>query len=330
MSRCPGPIWPRREKRNPRTMRPSAGRSVANNMRIQFRDTVVVSAAILVAGPGHLAWTAAAQTMSRGPITGVSMVPTIGAGVNSPDRGAFPVSEPSLVPGAALTVPSLPAALILAVPAAVESQALVAAAASPRSGPASSGAALEGEREGAAGLFEAEALLVPRGPLFHQVSPWHSRRLESEIGRVSQEFPPGWESRGRYLWTSQGRPYFEFGLEAKAFGVYILKPRPGWGFVAEKDLELSSERGTGARYSAWLKKQRASGMPPNEFDFKLRRDLKYDRYPSHSAYYRAGGIAGFWVDDYHDRPKRSFVFVHPLGGTVRLLRSALRPRSWSH
>jgi len=66
----------------------------------------IVSAAVLVAGPGHLTLDAAAQTLTRGPVTGVSVTPTIGTGLNSPVPGASSFNMPSLTP-AALIAPSL-------------------------------------------------------------------------------------------------------------------------------------------------------------------------------------------------------------------------------
>ncbi|MBI2789730.1 MAG: PspA/IM30 family protein, partial [Elusimicrobia bacterium] len=62
----------------------------------------IVSAAVLVAGPGHLTLDAAAQTLTRGPVTGVSVTPTIGTGLNSPVPGASSFNMPSLTPGALL------------------------------------------------------------------------------------------------------------------------------------------------------------------------------------------------------------------------------------
>ena len=79
----------------------------------------VVSAAVLVAGPGHLTLTAAAQTMNRAPVTGVSVTPSFGAGLNSPSLGASSFNAPALAPGA-LLAPGLtvaPAGIVTAVDA---------------------------------------------------------------------------------------------------------------------------------------------------------------------------------------------------------------------
>lgn len=67
--------------------------------------TALVSSAVLASGPGHLALTAAAQTLTRGPVTGVTVTPAIGAGLNSPVPDASSLGMPSLVPRT-LTVPN--------------------------------------------------------------------------------------------------------------------------------------------------------------------------------------------------------------------------------
>ncbi|MEQ1919839.1 MAG: PspA/IM30 family protein, partial [Elusimicrobiota bacterium] len=76
----------------------------------------IVSAAILVAGPGNLTLTAAAQTMGRAPVSGISVTPTIGTGLNSPTLGAPSFNMPAL---GALTSPSLMVAPSIAAPAPV-------------------------------------------------------------------------------------------------------------------------------------------------------------------------------------------------------------------
>jgi phage shock protein A len=123
----------------------------------------IVSAAILVAGPGHLALTAAAQTMSRGPVTGISVTPTIGTGLTSPLPGASsfnspmlsPVSlmAPSLLAAPSITPAILPVAAQSAKPMAIVATPVLAAAAKgsplsviasqdPKVGAAEKGAAL--------------------------------------------------------------------------------------------------------------------------------------------------------------------------------------------
>ena len=88
----------------------------------------IVSAAVLVAGPGHLSLTAVAQTMTRGPVTGISVTPTIGTGLNSPLPGAFSVNSSMLSP-VSLTAPSLLAAPSAAV--TVQAAKPIALAATP-------------------------------------------------------------------------------------------------------------------------------------------------------------------------------------------------------
>src|SRR3989338_1875237 len=79
--------------------------SPANNSRRinpMFKKSLasIVSAAVLVAGPGHLTLDAAAQTLTRGPVAGVSVTPVIGTGINSPVPGASSFNVPALAPGA--------------------------------------------------------------------------------------------------------------------------------------------------------------------------------------------------------------------------------------
>ena len=99
----------------------------------------IVSAAVLVAGPGHLTLDAAAQTLTRGPVTGVSVTPTIGNGLNSPVPGVSSFNMPSLTPGALLApsltvapkpvVPAVASPVSLApVPASLAAKAMPAAA----------------------------------------------------------------------------------------------------------------------------------------------------------------------------------------------------------
>ncbi len=66
----------------------------------------IVLAALLVAGPGHLTLTAAAQSMVRGATTRVNVIPMIGTGLNSPVPGASSLGLPTVVPSA-FTSPSL-------------------------------------------------------------------------------------------------------------------------------------------------------------------------------------------------------------------------------
>ncbi|MDP3542685.1 MAG: hypothetical protein Q8T11_09500 [Elusimicrobiota bacterium] len=61
----------------------------------------IVSAAVLVAGPGHLTLTAAAQTLAR-PVSGISVTPTIGTGLHSPLPGASSFNVPTMAPGVML------------------------------------------------------------------------------------------------------------------------------------------------------------------------------------------------------------------------------------
>ncbi len=86
----------------------------------------LVSAAVLVAGPGNLTLTAAAQT--RGAVTGVSVIPSIGTGFAAPVPGASSFNVPMLTPGA-LMAPSLiatpslvPAPVALAAPSALRAE----------------------------------------------------------------------------------------------------------------------------------------------------------------------------------------------------------------
>ncbi len=84
----------------------------------------IVSAAVLVVGPGHLTLTAAAQATTRGPVAGVTATPTIGTGLNSPLPTAFFSSRmPNLVTGV-LTAPSLPTTPRVAAPAPAAPQPL--------------------------------------------------------------------------------------------------------------------------------------------------------------------------------------------------------------
>ncbi len=88
----------------------------------------VVSAALLVAGPGNLTLTAAAQTMGRAAVTGVSVTPTIGTGLHSPVPGASSFYMPSLTPGALIAPTLMAAPSLVPVPAAAVPAALTAAA----------------------------------------------------------------------------------------------------------------------------------------------------------------------------------------------------------
>ncbi len=77
----------------------------------------VVSAALLVAGPAPLA----AQMMTRGPVMGVTVTPTIVTGLNSPIPGAPSLGMPTVTPVAltALTVPAAPVPVAAVQPLAV-------------------------------------------------------------------------------------------------------------------------------------------------------------------------------------------------------------------
>ncbi|HAZ08420.1 MAG TPA: hypothetical protein DCZ01_07865, partial [Elusimicrobia bacterium] len=67
----------------------------------------IVSAAVLVAGPGQLTLTAAAQTLTRGSATGGSVTPTIITGLNLPVLGASSFNVPTLAPGAPIAAAPL-------------------------------------------------------------------------------------------------------------------------------------------------------------------------------------------------------------------------------
>src|SRR3989338_3728641 len=87
--------------------------SPANNSRRinpMFKKSLasIVSAAVLVAGPGHLTLDAAAQTLTRGPVAGVSVTPVIGTGINSPVPGASSFNVPPLAPRAPIPPPPRP------------------------------------------------------------------------------------------------------------------------------------------------------------------------------------------------------------------------------
>lgn len=88
--------------------------------------TSAVLVVVVVAGPGPLALTVAAQTIMRGPGTGVTVTPAIGTGIKTPTLSAPSFNIPSLIPGT-LAVPSLAAPIPLnAVPAVVLPMALAA------------------------------------------------------------------------------------------------------------------------------------------------------------------------------------------------------------
>ena len=88
----------------------------------------IMSSAILTAGP--LPLTAAAQTVVRGPAAGVTAIPAIGAGINSPLPGGLPFIAPGLTPSA-LAAPSLLPASIVPAPSVLIPAAAVAKPLSP-------------------------------------------------------------------------------------------------------------------------------------------------------------------------------------------------------
>lgn len=176
---------------------------------------------------------------------------------------------------------------------------------------------------------QVEPLAIPvRGKLFHQVSPTHSPRLERSIARAFQAWPSIWKERGDLIWTSQGKRYFEYGDRASQMGVFLLRPRRGWRFVARDQLELDPETNTNSLHTFWLQQAQAAGgpMPLNRFSTRLQEQLRSEGLPDHSDFYERYRIAGFQQADYRDRPKSSFVFVHDLGGEVKLLTPSDRRR----
>ena len=142
----------------------------------------IVSAAVLVAGPGHLTLDAAAQTLTRGPAAGVSVTPVIGTGINSPVPGASSFNVPALAPGALIAPAPIAApspvaapvslapvpASLAARPAAAAAKAVAAAASplavirsqDPKTGVAEKGAALNAffENSSAEGRTTLEVL----------------------------------------------------------------------------------------------------------------------------------------------------------------------------
>ena len=123
----------------------------------------IVSAAVLVAGPGHLTLDAAAQTIGRGAAANISVIPTIGTGLNNPVLGDSSFMMPSVMPGA-LTAPSLLAApnIDAPVPAALTLVAtpsrIPANAAMPATVPGSPLAVIA-SRDAKVGLTEKDAAL---------------------------------------------------------------------------------------------------------------------------------------------------------------------------
>ncbi len=87
----------------------------------------IVSAAVLVAGPGHLTLTAAAQTIGRGPGK-VSVTPAIGTGLNTPAPGASSFFDMPTLPQGPLSSPAPSAAPHTAAPTPVVSVAAAAKA----------------------------------------------------------------------------------------------------------------------------------------------------------------------------------------------------------
>ena len=152
----------------------------------------IVSAALIVAGPGHLSLTAAAQSMARGPVTNVSVIPTIGTGMNSPILGAASLIMPTLAPGALmspslLVAPSLvapaPVAVAAAKPLALAAAAVPAAAkASPLSIIASRDAKTGVAEKGAAlNAFFDSSLITGHEVL--EVLGQSAASVESGLGR---------------------------------------------------------------------------------------------------------------------------------------------------
>ncbi|MBI2386418.1 MAG: hypothetical protein HYV14_10440, partial [Elusimicrobia bacterium] len=130
----------------------------------------IVSAAVLVAGPGHLTLDAAAQTLTRGPVTGVSVTPAIGTGLNSPVPGASSFNTPSLTPAALLSpsltlapAPVLPAIAspvsLAPVPASLADRPLSAAAKSVPATPKGSPLSVIESRDAKVGVAEKGAAL---------------------------------------------------------------------------------------------------------------------------------------------------------------------------
>lgn len=173
-----------------------------------------------------------------------------------------------------------------------------------------------------------EPLVKPvRGQLFHQVRPIYSRALERAVGRCYQSWPAQWIARGEPIWSSAGRKYFEYG-GGDEMGLFALRPRRGWCFVTRDALELDEQSGSNALYAGWLARYASAGRKPprNTFPAAWQQSLAREGLPTHSDFYETYKIAGFTVADYRDRPKTSYVFLHPEGGEVRLLAPSRRRR----
>lgn len=168
----------------------------------------------------------------------------------------------------------------------------------------------------------ARAVLDPgeahtaRSRLFHQVKPLYGKQLQSEIGGRFQDFPEGWVTRGDFVWTCSGRPYFEWGSRASSMLKFELAPKKGWRFVDRDALEPDPETGRNELVERWRQHAPAQ-LPPNQFSTELQKQLEGAGFPSHSDFYTTLKIAGFVIDDFQGTPRRSFVFLHPLGGQVR-------------
>lgn len=113
---------------------------------------------VVVVGPGPLALTVAAQTIMRGPVTGVTVTPAIGTGIKTPALGVSSFNMPGLIPGA-LTVPSLAAAPAVVQPMAPAATPILhVAAAKPALTGLESGGALfaQAARDGASETADRE------------------------------------------------------------------------------------------------------------------------------------------------------------------------------
>jgi len=119
----------------------------------------LISCAVLSAGPGDHVLTASAQTMARGPVTGVSVTPMIATGLSSPIPGASSLNIPSL-PAGALVAPTLTVAPAVAAPIAAAAGKAMPATGSPLSVIVSQDASVGVSERGAAlnALFENSTL----------------------------------------------------------------------------------------------------------------------------------------------------------------------------
>ncbi len=166
----------------------------------------IVSAAFLVAGPGHLTVTASAQTIGRGPGK-VSVTPAIGTGLNTPVPGASSFLDMPTLPQGAPRSPALSAAPSIAAPAAAKA-APAKAEGSPldviesRAGVAEKGAALKILFENASTVGEVPDVLgrsaasgaaaksgLSRSSLISAKSPSTVDRARQDKGSVAGAIP---------------------------------------------------------------------------------------------------------------------------------------------